>query len=146
MTIIYYHFAGPPADGLGNVVSPKPKGACGNGWICEHRWRPIANMIGFRNAVKGAKIHNWWSSGDQQIAFCRGKAGFIAIANRGAINRKLQTCLPAGTYCDVISGELANGACTGKSVTVDNKGFGHISINKSKDAGVLALHVQAKKK
>ena len=46
---------GPPQDGSGNIVSPSinSDGSCGNGWVCEHRWRQIYNMIGFRNAVAG---------------------------------------------------------------------------------------------
>lgn len=101
-------------------------------------------MIGFRNAVKGTSITNWWSNGDQQIAFCRGGAGFIAFTNGGSIDQSFQTCLPAGTYCDVISGSLSGGSCTGKSVTVDGSGYGHISLSDSEDDGVLAIHIQAK--
>ena len=49
---------GPPQDGSGNIVSPSinSDGTCGNGWVCEHRWRQIFNMIGFRNAVAGTNI------------------------------------------------------------------------------------------
>jgi alpha-amylase len=28
-------------------------GTCGNGWVCEHRWRQIYNMVEFRNVVEG---------------------------------------------------------------------------------------------
>ena len=34
-------------------------GACGNGWICEHRWSTIADMIQFSNAVAGEPLTNW---------------------------------------------------------------------------------------
>lgn len=101
-------------------------------------------MIGFRNAVKGTSITNWWSNGDQQIAFCRGGAGFIAFTNGGNIDQSFQTCLPAGTYCDVISGSLSSGSCTGKTVTVDGSGYGQISLYESEDDGVLAIHINAK--
>ena len=30
---------GPPGS------QPNPSGDCGNGWVCEHRWAPIANMV-----------------------------------------------------------------------------------------------------
>jgi hypothetical protein len=46
---------GPPQDANGNIVSPiiNRDDTCGNGWVCEHRWRQIYNMVGFRNVVAG---------------------------------------------------------------------------------------------
>lgn len=101
-------------------------------------------MVGFRNAVEGTEISNWWSNSDQQIAFCRGSKGFIAFTNSGDIAQSMYTCLPEGVYCDVISGELTSGACTGKTVTVGSDGYGYISLSSSEDDGVLAIHVNAK--
>ncbi|GJQ73903.1 Amy-p [Trypoxylus dichotomus] len=138
--------AGPPADSSDNIISPgiNSDDTCTNGWVCEHRWRQIYNMVGFRNAVKGTIIQNWWTNGDQQIAFCRGNRGFVALTNGGSINQVMQTCLPAGTYCDVISGNLINGACTGKSINVDANGNGFISLEQYEEDGVLAVHVNAR--
>ncbi|KAJ8865715.1 hypothetical protein PR048_033235 [Dryococelus australis] len=47
--------AGPPQDGNGNIVgaSINADGTCSNGWVCEHRWRQIYNMVAFRNQVDG---------------------------------------------------------------------------------------------
>jgi hypothetical protein len=53
-----------------------------------------------------------------------------------------QTCLPAGTYCDVISGSKIGDNCTGKSVTVDNYGRAYIQILYDDSDGVLAIHVE----
>ncbi|CAH1281780.1 unnamed protein product [Diabrotica balteata] len=117
---------------------------CTNGWICEHRWRQIYNMVGFRNAVAGTGINNWWSNGHQQIAFGRGNKGFIAFTLHGDIDQNLQTSLPAGTYCDVISGSLKNGSCTGKTVNVNRRGKAAISLYITEDDGVLAIHVNEK--
>jgi alpha-amylase len=46
---------GPPQDGSENILSPtiNPNGTCGNGWVCEHRWRQIYNMVKFSNVVAG---------------------------------------------------------------------------------------------
>lgn len=48
-----YYFSdsdqGPPPNQRGLT----PVGTCTNGWVCEHRWRPIKNMFAFGNAVKG---------------------------------------------------------------------------------------------
>lgn len=53
-----------------------------------------------------------------------------------------QTCLPAGTYCDVISGDLVNNQCTGKSITVGSDGKAFISLSNTEDDGVVAFHIQ----
>ncbi|KAI7815474.1 alpha amylase [Rhyzopertha dominica] len=137
---------GPPQDSSGNIVGPEPnsEGTCDNGWVCEHRWRQMFSMVGFRNAVSGTEIQNWWSDGAQQIAFCRGEKGFVAFTLSGDIAQSMYTCLPEGTYCDVISGEVSDGACTGKSVTVGSDGYGYVSLAESEDDGVLAIHVNAK--
>jgi alpha-amylase len=51
-----------------------------------------------------------------------------------------QTCLSAGTYCDVISGSKSGGSCTGKSVNVGNDGTAYIQIMSNEEDGVLAIH------
>lgn len=45
----------PPQDAEGNLISPgfKHDLTCTNGYICEHRWREIYNMVQFRNVVDG---------------------------------------------------------------------------------------------
>lgn len=101
-------------------------------------------MVGFKNAVKGTGINNWWSDENQRIAFSRGEKGFIVFTNGGHINQLMQTRLPAGTYCDVISGSLIENDCTGKNVTVARSGMGFISLNDDEFDGVLAIHIQAK--
>lgn len=138
---------GPPQDEQGNIISPSINvdGSCGNGWICEHRWRQIYNMIGFRNAVAGTQINDWWDNGNQQISFCRGGKGFIAFnLDTYDFNRETQTCLPNGTYCDVISGSIVNGTCTGKRIAVNSSGYAKIHIPVTAEDGVLAIHINAK--
>lgn len=53
-----------------------------------------------------------------------------------------QTCLPPGTYCDIISGSKSGEVCTGKSVTVDDDRKAYIEILHDEYDGVLAIHVQ----
>ncbi|MFI1256868.1 alpha-amylase family protein [Streptomyces netropsis] len=90
--------AGPPNGG--NV------GACWrDGWKCQHKWPEIKSMVGFRNAVRGTAVTNWWDNGSQAIAFGRGSKGFVAINHEtSALSRAFQTSLPGGEYCDVQSG------------------------------------------
>ncbi|KAG5329743.1 AM4N amylase, partial [Acromyrmex heyeri] len=137
--------ANPPQDSKGNLISPtiNSDNTCGNGWICEHRWRQIYNMVRFRNAANNTDLNNWWDNGQNQIAFSRGNAGFIAINGDGYdFKQHLFTSLQPGTYCDVISGNLENNKCTGKIVRVDQSGKAYIEILANEEDGVLAIHRQ----
>ncbi|XP_019881963.2 alpha-amylase-like [Aethina tumida] len=135
----------PPQDENQNIISPgiNDDETCSNGWVCEHRWRQIANMVVFRNTVLGTEINHWWSNGDNQIAFGRGEKGFIAFTNGGDINENLSTLLPDGSYCDIITGNLENGSCTGKMVTVSG-GQVSVSLRQDEEDGVMAIHLGAK--
>jgi alpha-amylase len=90
--------AGPPNGGTVN--------ACySDGWKCQHAWPQIASMVGFRNAVAGTAVTNWWSNGGNAIGFGRGSKGYVAINHEGsALGQTFTTSLPAGTYCDVQHG------------------------------------------
>ncbi|XP_076048345.1 alpha-amylase 1-like isoform X2 [Oratosquilla oratoria] len=140
-------WVGPPHDNEYNIISPSINldDSCGNGWMCEHRWRQIYNMVHFRNVAHGTDKNDWWDNGNNQIAFCRGGKGFIAINNDNYdLSQTLQTCLSAGKYCDVISGTKLNGKCTGKTVTVGDDGRAYIQVQTSDYDGVLAIHEQSK--
>lgn len=117
------HDAGPPGDGAASCDS--------EAWNCEHEWKEIASMVGFRNAVSGTSMENWWDNGSDAIAFSRGDKGFVAINNGdGEVNETVSTSLPDGDYCDVQSGD---------SVSVSDG-----SVQLSLDGGTaLALHADA---
>lgn len=139
---------GPPQDADGNIISPSiaADGSCGNGWACEHRWRQITNMINFRNICWDTPLLNWWSNGKNKIAFSRGNRGFVAFNNQHLedLMEILQTGLPPGIYCDVISGEKVDNSCTGKKVTVLEDGRASIHIAHDADDGVLAIHAESR--
>lgn len=137
---------GPPADKSGNIISPNFNSPnCDNGWVCQHRWLQVYNMIKFRNSVKDAPISNWWSDGSNQMAFARKGRGFIAFNNeKRTLNVSLQTSLSAGSYCDIISGEISGDKCTGKIVLVDKKGMANIVIEPNGKEGVLAILLEDK--
>ncbi len=131
--------AGPPSDGAGRTNDVT---CFSGGWVCEHRWRPITNMVGFHNAVRGTGTANWWTNGENQIAFSRGTRGFLALNREGgALTRTFHTGLPAGTYCDVLHGDFAGGSCTGPTVTVGANGSASVAV-VALDA--VALHVGAR--
>ncbi|MBK8213206.1 MAG: alpha-amylase family protein [Myxococcales bacterium] len=110
---------GPPAEGPRSAGSTAS--TCAPGWICEHRWPSALGMVGFRNAADSApSVTDFWTDGDQRIAFGRGARGFVVI-NRAttALRRSFRTSMAPGTYCDVVKGpKLINGACAGTAVSV----------------------------
>jgi alpha-amylase len=130
------HSQGPPSDANGNTnpiyVSGSNTPDCFDEWKCEHRWRPIANMVAFRNYTNAAfYVTKWWSNGAQQIAFGRGDRGYVIINKESSeMDRWFDTGMPAGTYCDVWSGERnATGTgCTGGTVTVNSSGWAQVRV------------------
>jgi alpha-amylase len=138
---------GPPSNGDGKTKSVYQDGQanCFGEWVCEHRWRPIANMVEFRNATSSApSVESWWSNGNNQIAFSRGDKGFVVINREGGtLSQSLKTSLPAGAYCDVISGELSEdgSSCTGDTVMVDAEGMASVTVGAM---SAVALHAGAR--
>lgn len=134
------HDQGPPANGVHSGD------ACGANWICEHRWRGVANMVEFRNVTSSRfELSNWWDNGSNQIAFGRGDLGFVAINRQDGVelNQSLQTGMPAGQYCDIVNGEFdkATGACDGPTITVNVDGTANFNISS---INASAIHVGAK--
>jgi alpha-amylase len=139
---------GPPADANGNIISPRfnADGTCNNGWVCEHRWHQIKEMIKFRNDVGTGWVLNWWDNGSNQIAFSRGNRGFIVFNGQYGVDLRqaLQTGLPSGTYCDIATGSKAGNLCTGASVVVGADGIANIFLSASVPEGFLAIHANSK--
>lgn len=117
---------GPPGAGGNSIATP----ACGAGtWECEQRWPAIAGMVGWHNAAGTASVANWWTDGSDAIAFSRGSAAWVAInAENAPVTETFSTGLPAGTYCDVISGPAAAGGCTGSTVVVNAAGQATVTV------------------
>uniref|UniRef100_A0A224XMS8 Alpha-amylase n=1 Tax=Panstrongylus lignarius TaxID=156445 RepID=A0A224XMS8_9HEMI len=141
------HDQGPPhnPDMTIKEVTTNPDMTCNNGWICEHRWRQIYNMVRFADIVQGTSVEQFWDNGSNQIAYCRGNKGFVAFnGDNYDLNQTLLTCLPAGVYCDIISGLKDSNKCTGKSIQVDNNGKAQIHMSIHDEDGILATHVHSK--
>uniref|UniRef100_H3C288 alpha-amylase n=1 Tax=Tetraodon nigroviridis TaxID=99883 RepID=H3C288_TETNG len=138
---------GPPShpDGSTKSVPINPDETCGDGWVCEHRWRQIKNMVIFRNVVNGQPHSNWWDNNSNQVAFGRGNRGFIVFNNDDwDLDVTLNTGLPAGTYCDVISGQKEGGRCTGKQIHVGSDGRAHFRISNRDEDPFVAIHAESK--
>ncbi|GAB1521210.1 hypothetical protein RhiTH_004301 [Rhizoctonia solani] len=135
--------------GFDDTNAGAPSGAWGscngsggaNGWLCQHRWTPIAGMIKFYNKVDGTNLNDWVQGTNQQIAFGRGNAGFVAINNEDwQWSRTFKTSLPSATYCDVITGKKSGSSCTGGKITIAN---GSLTVTIPGRSAV-AYHIGAK--
>lgn len=136
----FFH-VGPPSDSSEEILSPTfdSTGQCTGGWICEHRWPQIRNMIRFRHVVGAAPLKSWWDNGSNQISFCRGNRGFVAFNGADSqMYEELNTCLPKGVYCDVISGGVSpSNDCMGYKVFVGLNGKAQLNVTSNT---VVALH------
>lgn len=100
---------GPSANSDG-IISPEiVNGECVNGQICAQRAADLSHGP-ISQPGKRKKIENWWNNGNNQIAFSCGAKGFVAINAEGDLREQLQTGLPAGIYCDVITGGVVDAA------------------------------------
>ncbi|MFD7136373.1 carbohydrate-binding module family 20 domain-containing protein [Streptomyces sp. NPDC059894] len=119
------HDAGPPNSGQVNACYTE-------GWKCQHAWREIASMIGWRNTAGDAAVTNWWDNGNNAIAFGRGSSAYVVINHESSsLTSTFQTSLPAGTYCDVQSNQ---------PVTVNSSGQFTATLGSNT---ALALHTGA---
>jgi alpha-amylase len=133
---------GPPSDAAGatnNVTCASNLGTATIGqWVCEHRDPYIARMVRFRHIVAGTDVNHWWDDGANAIAFSRGDKGFVAInRENAAVTATIVTGLPAGTYCDVLTGGISGTSCVGTSVSADATGTVRLTLGPN---SAIAVH------
>lgn len=134
-------WVGPPADKQG-LTRPA---ACGDGWVCEHRWSEVANMVEFRNATQTATgVTHWWDNSNNQIGFGRGDRGYVVINHESVpLAESLATGLPPGSYCDIISLTQETldeePQCDSEAITVDEDGIAYFEVPPHQAA---AIHVE----
>lgn len=107
------------------------------GWVCEHRWKQITNMVAWRNNVTGKSMTAFQGKDDDTLAFCRGPNGCVAL-NRNPEepwHAILMLTLPPGSYCDVLRSDEP---ATCQPVVVDAKGMAKVMVPP---LGAVALHV-----
>ncbi|XP_063964229.1 alpha-amylase-like [Lytechinus pictus] len=140
---------GPPSNENGEIddVVINSRGLCDGGWVCEHRWHEVRNMVCFQNIVEDEQVENWWDNGNNAIAFSRGDKGFFALNNEEiTVTEVLQTGLPEGQYCDLISGDPTTDGCSGRIVEVSADGTAEITLipsGRHGDDAILALTKEA---
>ncbi|KAJ6645992.1 Alpha-amylase-related protein [Pseudolycoriella hygida] len=135
---------GPPMDKDENILSSVDEtGNCQNGWICEHRWAPIVELIKFRISVFGTEMTKSEIYEPDTVGFCREDKGFIMLSNtdfKCLMDKIIFVCLPEGEYCDVIRGYDDDGNCL-SVIEVDSSRSA--VLIKSEDVntnGVIAFH------
>jgi alpha-amylase len=100
----------PPSDANGIITDAD----CSTGqWTCTHRNAGIVGLVGWHNYVGKAARANFWTDGDNVIAFSRGNRGW-AVFNNGPSSQTVtvQTGLPQGSYCDVVTSRRSGSGCT----------------------------------
>lgn len=133
------------ADGPPGPVYAKDKSVpdcgVGKGRVCEHRWEPVANMVGWRRSAGDSPIMNVTKGEGRDVgrlAFCRGSGVAVACV---ALNRQKETWevklpfpLEQGNYCDIFQSDD-----TFDCPIVDVKHDG-IAILKVPPRGAVAAH------
>lgn len=89
----------------------------------------VTGLVSFHNHVGKAPVRNWWDNGGNLIAFSRGKAGWVALNNdKSPHTATFSTGLASGTYCDVTTGTVTKGKCSGSTVRVDSDGKAKVTV------------------
>lgn len=131
-----FHFSnydqGPPLDqNLRTLPILDNNNNCRQPWSCEHRLPEVAPLVLFRNETNSSfYVSNWWSNGSDQIAFARGREGFVAInSSTQPLIRTFATNLSPGTYCNLLDEDfnLNNLSCK-QGIRVYQNGEAQISI------------------
>ncbi len=132
-----------PDSPIGGCEAPYgPNRGGSEGWVCEHRWEGLANMVAFRKAAENQPQTNWWDNNSNQIAFGRNGKGFIAInADDFAMQQQLTTGMADGDYCNILEGSFVGNQCTGQVISVSG---GKINVDLPNKNTALAIHVNAK--
>jgi len=124
---------GPPSDANGwttAVTCPSSWASVADQqWVCEHRDPYILGMVAFRKLVAGTDQNHWWDDGANAIAFSRGNKGFVAINRENVtVDTTVTTGMPAGSYCDILTGGLVSAACVGTTLVVDSSNTVHVHL------------------
>ncbi|MFQ5537843.1 MAG: alpha-amylase family protein [Gemmatimonadota bacterium] len=115
--------SGPGGETLPVACASSMEEVLPGGWVCEHRDPVISAMVAFRRAVSGTPVTGWWDDGGNAIAFSRGDQGFVAInLEPDSVTVSTLTPLPAGVYCDILTGPPGEGTCPGHAITVSETG------------------------
>ncbi|XP_055894216.1 uncharacterized protein LOC106071375 [Biomphalaria glabrata] len=123
--------AGPPADSNEHIldVLPHADGTCGNGWVCEHRWEAIRNIVKYSNLVKGSPLTDCQATANT-VSFMRGDNTLFWMTSDDVTSTEtILTNLTDGAYCDLMTD------CQTKYVVHDS---GNVTLTAAED-GIVVL-------
>jgi len=106
----------PPLGPGGEVLDA----TCGDapGWNCQQRDDSIVQMIKWRAKTQNLSVENF-AHKESYSAWSKGDRGFFAInASAKDLSETLQTSLPAGKYCNILSLSKDVSSCPGSEITV----------------------------
>ena len=111
-------------------------------WVCQHAWPLVAGVTGWRAVVGPAGPDSTTAVDGRVVTFARGELGWLAAnGNAEPVTATYATGLLPGSYCDVASGAVNDGECTGSTIQIDDDGDATVTI-PAKSA--VALHVGAR--
>ena len=112
-------------------------------WICQHRWPSTLAMIKFREVVGLAPTVNIFKDAGIYGFERQARGYFLANVGKERYSFEISTGLPAGEYCDALSGGLnsSEASCEGLSFTVSEAG---VLSGELDPAAGLAIHVESR--
>jgi alpha-amylase len=112
-------------------------------WICQHRWPSTLAMIKFREVVGLAPTVNIFKDAGTYGFERQARGYFLANVGKERYSFEISTGLPAGEYCDALSGGFnsSEGGCEGLSFTVSEAG---VLSGELDPAAGLAIHVESR--
>lgn len=121
--------AGPPAPAATVPCAASFEAAVVGQWTCDHRDPWIVAMVGFRKAMAGTEVTRTWDDAGDVVAFTRGDRGWVMVnAGANSVTATINTGLPTGTYCELLTGGRTGAACAGRSVTVAGDGTATVTV------------------
>lgn len=108
----------------------------GKFFMIQRQDKALSPITVWRGLQSVSLLNRFFYNKKLKISYYNFFRSWVFIATRSSA----QTCLPAGTYCDVISGSKDGSSCSGKAITVNGDGTASISIGAQEDDGVLAIH------
>lgn len=96
-------------------------------WACQHRYREVEALVGFRNRTPfDIELVDWWTNGSTQIAYGLDKRGFVIInGDSQKLSANVKSELPPGTYCNLLARDWnpQSRNCRSPTIQVDSHGF-----------------------
>lgn len=116
----------PPIEESGLVLDAN----CDNTsqWLCIHRSKPVLEMLKWRTETRGLPLSNFTHK-ETYSSWTKGNRGFFAInGSNFPLSTTLQTSLPAGKYCNLLTREASESDCPGNEIEVSSDGSVRVSM------------------